>query len=361
MFKLKSSVLFLGLAALLALPAAPVLAADLPAADVAEQGYDHYDKAVNYEQAIKQLGPMTKTDKPIRLGYVCKTFENEFWRMQKEGAEAAAKALNAAGFKVTLDVRAAQQETDEQGQLAILNDMVNKKYDAILVSPISDGNLIPGIESAVKANIPLTVVMDAFVPQIDSTVGAWHYHAGEQAAEWINAKAGGEGEVAIIMGMPKSPAARERTNGFKDWYAKNNPKMKIVAVQNADWDRMKANEIASIWMKQYPDLKGIYCNNDTMAMGAIEAIKSADRLGKCVVVGTDGTSEAINSIKGKELDASINFFPFYMAQIGTEMLVRKIQGQTVPKVLYAPQGVVDITNVNSDPETVIGWTGYKYK
>lgn len=333
----------------------------LPAADVAEQGYDHYDKAVTYQEAESKLGPMPKISKDLKIGYVCKTFENEFWRMQKEGAEEAAKKLNAAGYKVTMEVRAAQQESDEQGQLAILSDMVNKKYDGILLSPISDGNLVPGIEEAVKSNIQMTVVMDAFVPNVDNTVGAWHYHAGEQAAEWISKKSGGKGEVAIIQGLPKSPAARERTNGFKAWFEKNNPEMKIVAVQNADWDRMKSKEIADIWMKQYPDLKGIYANNDTMAMGALESIKTANKVGKCLIVGTDGTSEAIKSIKAGELDASINFYPYYMAQIGTEMLIRKLGGQTVPKVIYAPQGVVEKSNADKNPEEVIGWKGYNFE
>lgn len=333
----------------------------LPAADVAEQGYDHYDKAIQYSKELEaQLGPIPKLNKEIKIGYVCKTFENEFWRMQKEGAEAAEKALKEAGYNVTIDVKAAQQETDEQGQLAILNDMINQGYDGILMSPISDGNLIPGIENAAKNNIEMTVIMDAFVPNIDVTVGAWHYNAGRQAAEWINEKAGGSGEVAIIQGMPKSPAARERTLGFQEWFAENNPEIEIVSVQNADWDRMKAKEIADIWMKQYPDMKGIYCNNDTMAMGALEAILAAKS--DCVVVGTDGTSEAIESIKAGELDASVNFYPYYMAQIGTEMLVRKIAGQEdIPKVIYAPQGIIDASNVNDDPATSIGWEGFQYE
>ncbi len=329
----------------------------LPAADVAEQGIDYYDGAMTYAEAKEKLGPLPVSAEEVKIGYVCKAFENEFWRMQKEGAEKAAEDLKAAGMNITMDVRSAQAETDEQGQLAVMSDMINKKYNGLLVSPIAEGNLLPGVENAAKEGIAMTVVNDAFMPQIPVTVGAWHLEAAELAAQWVNEKIGGEGKVAIIQGLPKAPPARTRTEGFKNWFAKNNPKVEVVAIQNADWDRMKAKDVADVWMKQYPDLKAIYANNDTMAMGALEAVKAADKLGECLVVGTDGTSEARGSIEGGGLSATVDSFPYYMSQIGTEMLLRQIAGQDVPKVIYSPQAIIDSTNVKEDPAKLIGWTG----
>lgn len=345
-------------------PEAPVAAEPMPAADVAEQGYDFYDGAMTYADAIKKLGPIPKLDKPLQLGYVCKAFENEFWRMQKEGAEAAAKSINEQGFDVKMDIRAAQGESDEQGQLAVFSDMINKKYDGILVSAISEGNLVPGAEKANKEGIKMVTSMDAFLPQIGSTVGAWHYQAGQMSAEWINEQIGGEGEVAVLQGLPNSTPAKTRTEGFKKWFEENNPNVKVVAVQNADWDRMKAKDVTDIWIKQYPNLKAIYANNDTMAMGALEALRPVGKIGTCLVVGTDGTSEAKESIKKGELSATINSFPYYMAQISTEMLIRKIAGQDVPKVIYAPQVAMDKTNINTDDAQIlesVGWKGLVFE
>lgn len=337
---------------------------DLPAADVAEQGYDFYDGAMTYADAIAELGPIPKLDQPLQLGYVCKAFENEFWRMQKEGAEAIVADLQDQGYDITIDVRAAQGESDEQGQLAVFNDMINKEYDGILVSAISPGNLVPGAEEANKKGIEMVVSMDAFMPQIESTVGAWHYQAGQLAAEYINEAIGGEGQVAIIQGLPKASPAISRTEGFKKWFEENNPKVEVVAVQNADWDRMKAKDVTDIWLKQYPDLKGIYANNDTMAMGALESARAADKIGKIIIVGTDGTSEAKTPIADGELTATIDSFPYYMAQISTEMLIRKLAGQDVPKVIYSPQVVVDKTNVDKDALEImnsVGWDGMKFE
>ena len=105
--------------------------ADLPSADVAEQGYDFYDQAVSYNDLRETLGAIPKLDEEITIGFATKTFENEFWRMEGEGAATAEKTFQDAGYKLTVDVRGAQTETDEEGQLTLLMDMVNKGYNAL--------------------------------------------------------------------------------------------------------------------------------------------------------------------------------------------------------------------------------------
>lgn len=324
----------------------------LPGADVEAQGYDFYDGAVLYNDLRAELGAVPAIDGEITLGFATKTFENEFWRMEKEGAELGAKLFKDAGYKVTVDVRGAQTETDEEGQLTLMLDMVNKNYDAILVSGISAGNLVPGMEAALEKGIDMTTVMDAFVPHASTTVGAWHYLAGVQGAEWIYNTIGGKGKVACITGLSQATAAQARTQGFNDFYA-DKADIKVVAVQNGDWDRQKAYDITQTLLQQHPDLAGIYCNNDTMAMGALEAVISAGS--KCVIVGTDGTSEAIESIKAGELDATVDFFPNIMGAIGVEIQIRKLAGQEMPKVIYAPQCVRDAKNIDLSFADIFGY------
>ena len=331
---------------------APAASGELPSADVEAQGYDFYDKAVQYNDIRESLGAVPAIEGPIQLGFACKTFENEFWRMEKEGAEAGAKYFQDAGYDVKIDVRGAQTETDEEGQLTLLMDMVNKGYDGLLVSGISAGNLVPGMEAALEAGIDMTTIMDAFVPHASTTVGAWHYQAGVQASEWIYNTIGGKGKVACITGLSQATAAQARTQGFNDFFG-DKEGIEIVAVQNGDWDRQKAYDITMTLLQQHPDLAGIYCNNDTMAMGSLEAINACDS--DCVVVGTDGTSEAIDSIKAGELDATVDFFPNVMAAIGVEMQVRKLMGQELPKVIYAPQCVRDAANIDKSFEDIFGY------
>lgn len=338
-------------------------AAKAPAQEEVVTDTDFYQKAVLYNDIVKQLGAIPKPTKDIKIGYTAKAFENEFWRAVKEGVEAQSKEFEKQGLKIVGEVKAAQGEADEQGQLALMNDMVNKKYDAIIASPISDGNLVPAIEKAKKANIPMVNSIGGFVKEIPTYVGPRHYMSGELAAEWVAKKLGKDqpAEVAVVVGMPKESAARSRTQGFKEWFEKNSPNIKVVDTQNADWDRMKAKDVVDIWMKKYPNLKAIYCNNDTMAMGAVEAVKAAGKLGKVLVVGNDGTSEAYASIKKGELAATVDIFPHFGGRISVDIALRLLGGQTVPKVIWTNQALVDPTNVNKSAEEIIGWKGLQFK
>lgn len=325
-----------------------------------KQASEYAKDAVKYNDIKAKLGPIPNPGKKLQFGFVCKAFENEFWRNNRDGANAAAKALQDAGFDIKMDARAAQGEGDETGQLSIMSMMVNRNYDGLLVSPISEGNLQPGIERALEKGIPIVYVNDAPSPLSSTITGAHHWEAGELAAEWFSKKIG-SGEVAIITGTPRAAAARERTEGFKQWLEKNNPAITVVDTQNGDWDRMKAKDATDVILKKFPGLKGVYANNDTMAMGCIEAVKTANRLDSCFVIGTDGTSEAHASIRAGELAGTVDNFPFYMSQIGTEILIRKIAGQDVPMMIYTPQYVVDAGNINVDSAELIGWTGIKFE
>ena len=96
-------------------------------------------------------------------------------------------------------------------------------------------------------------------------VGPNSLEQGQLAAEWVNEKLGGSGDVAIVMGMAKTAVTRNRTQGFEEWFADNDSDIQVVAKQNADWDRSQAKDVAATFLKTYPDLKAIFCNNDVMA------------------------------------------------------------------------------------------------
>ena len=311
-----------------------------------------------FKDARAALGAIPKVEGTIQLGAVAKAFENEYWRTLKEGMETGAAKAAAQGVDVTIDVRSAQGESDEQGQLSIVKDMVNKKYSGLLLSPISDGNLGPGVEDAKKAGIPVINVNDGIIANAPVFVGPKAIQNGELAAEWISGKLGAKGEVAIVIGMPKAFAARQRTAGFENWMKENAPDITIVEKQNADWDRSKAKDLADTWIKTHPELKAIFCNNDTMALGVVEAVKSSGK--DILVVGVDGIGEAYDSIRKGELDATIDSFPLYKGQIAVEMMLRTLGGQELPRVIWTPQALIDSTNVDTPAEQLIGWEDPKY-
>ncbi|KJD43861.1 substrate-binding domain-containing protein [Paenibacillus terrae] len=315
---------------------------------------DEATGGIDLTQLREQFGPVPKPAGAIKLGGVSKAFENEYWRTLKEGMEIGTADMKSKGIDISIDVKAAQGESDEQGQLSIVKDMINKKYSALLLSPISDGNLTPGVEDANKAGIPVVNVNDGLIAIAPNYLGPKAIQNGELAAEWISGKIGGQGEVAIVIGMPKAFAARQRTAGFEQWIKENAPGITIVEKQNADWDRAKAKDLAETWIKKHPDLKAIFANNDTMALGVVEAVKTSGK--DILVVGVDGTGEAYESIKKGELSATIDSFPKYKGQIAVEVTLRILGGQKIPRVIWTPQALIDSTNVNTPAEEIIGWT-----
>lgn len=323
---------------------------------------DTYAGAVMYSEIEGAFGAIPRPDEGTTLGFVAKAYENEFWRAVKDGVEAQVQELVDAGVAVQADVRAAQGESDEQGQAALMDDMVNKNYSAIIASPISDGNLVPPTEKAHAQGIPVINAIGGFCSCMDVYVGPKHYMSGELAAQWIAEKLGEQGgEVAVIMGLPKESAARGRTKGFGDWLAQNAPNVQLVDVQNADWDRTKAKDVMDTLLKKHPNLSAVYVNNDTMAMGALEAVKAAGKLGTVLVVGNDGTSEALKSVQDGELSATVNIYPDFGGKIAVDIALRALAGQELPRVIYTSQAIIDPTNVGLPAEEVIGWSGLKFE
>lgn len=312
-----------------------------------------------YSEVREELGAVPVTTEEVQLGAVAKAFENEYWRTLKEGMETGVEKLNNNGFNASIDVKSPQGENDEEGQLSIVRDMINKEYTSLLLSPISDSNLVPGVEEALENDIPVLNVNDGIIKEAPYFIGPHAAENGERLAEWFSEKVGAEGKVAIVVGMPKAFAARQRTLGFEDWIAENAPDIEIVEKQNADWDRAKAKDIADTWIKKHPDIKGIFANNDTMALGIQEAVNDSGK--DILVMGVDGIGEAYDSIRDGELDATIDSFPIYKGQIAVEMAMRNLAGQDLPRVIWTPQALIDSSNVDTPAEEIIGWTEPEYE
>lgn len=312
--------------------------------------------AVTFEELRERAGKISKSDEELSFAGNVKAFENVVWQEIANGYEGFAKDAEDAGRKLTVDTTSPMGEDDEEGQLSILKDQVRQGVNAVLLSPISDANCLPGIEAAHDANIPVFAVNNEF-NGADMFVGPNSLEQGQLAAEWVNEKIGGKGDVAIVMGMAKTGVTRNRTEGFESWFKDNNSDIEVVAKQNADWDRSKAKDVASTFLKTYPDLKAIFCNNDVMALGVIEAVKEANlELNKDIyVVGCDGQSEAYDSIRAGEMAATIDTFPYYEGYMAAEVCYRMTIGQDVPRVVFTPSKMLDSTNVNNTAEENIGW------
>jgi ribose transport system substrate-binding protein len=333
---------------LLAAMARSIFAEDLKPLDP-----DRDPDRIDWSQLKEKLGPLPKiTKQPVRIGGVEKTMINEYWRQLADGYKLPDKA-SEGDLKVIVDVQAAQDENDQLGQLAITESMITKGYNGLLVSPISDANLEPGIESAEAANMPVIDVDDAVVPQAKHFVGNVQYDNGVRAARWFIKNHPDGGKVAVVQGIAGVYAAANRTAGFVKTITTESDKFKVVASVPGNWDRQLSYDVASNTLQRYPDLIGFYCNNDGMALGVVEAVKAAGKLKQVAVIGTDGISDAYKSIQAGELTATVDSFPVITGQVAREVALRLVGGQKVPRVIVTPQALVTketYDRYKADPE-----------
>jgi ribose transport system substrate-binding protein len=302
------------------------------------QGAPHFDPdrevdAMPSADLLQRFGPVPKPAKPLRFGAVMKFLGNNYWQLLADGMSAKALAMGA-----TLDVRSAASEADEAGQLKNMQAMVDLGYDVIFVSPQTNTNLQPAVRAAQAAGIWVINVDDAVLDDASHYVGPNQYENGVRAARYLAERHPAGGEVALIRGVKNVYAAQQRSQGFLDGL-KGKP-YRVVADEQGDWDLQRALDVSATILKGHPQLIGIYCNNDIMAFGAVEAVKRAGRAGQTLVVGTDGIGAAFDSIRADGLSATIDSMPFKTGEVAVEVAVRLLAGQKLPRVVYSPQDTV---------------------
>lgn len=293
---------------------------------------------INWSDLDTKLGPAPDVHGQ-RYGVVLKTLTNEYWRLLAEGYR---KGATATGVKV--DIQAAQSESDQIGQLSMMENMVSSTYKGLLISPQTDANLQPAIDEAIQAKISVVNVDDAVVSSIGHFVGNVQSENGVRAANWFIQHYPKGGKVAIIEGQAGVFGAIQRTAGFRTTMqaAKG---FEVVASVPGNWDRQQSYDAAATILQQHPDLIGIYCNNDTMALGVVEAVKAVNLLSQVHVIGTDGTNDAYTSIKAGDLTGTVDSFPTLTGEIALQVVERLSAGQTVPRVVATPQALVTKENM----------------
>ncbi len=293
---------------------------------------DNEKDSITTNKLSSQFGNFKKSSKTYRLGAIMKFMGNQYWQLLADGMSTKASDLNA-----TIDIQSAPNEADPKAQLKSMQAMVDRGYDAILISPQTNKNLDQAILDAEKKGILIVVVDDAIPSGTKHFVGPNQYQNGVSAAKFFIQNLKNGGEVALIRGIKGSYAVEHRSQGFIDTL--KGSKIKIVEDETGEWDLQKTIEISNKILKMHKGLSGFYCNNDTMALGVVESVK-INQVKNTIIIGTDGINLAKESILNEELTATIDSFPFVTGQYAVEVSLRLLNGQKIPKVVYTIQALV---------------------
>ena len=311
------------------------------AQDLAPLNSDTEKDRINWSELQSKFGDVPAAPAGTKIGGVSKTLTNEYWRSLGEGYEAYAKP---AGVEVVY--QAAQSEGDQLGQLSIAENLISQGFSALLLSPQTNSNLQPALESAEAQGIPVINVNDAVIPSVRHYVGNVQRDNGVRVAKWFLKNRPEGGKVAVIEGQAGVFAAGQRTTGFSETIAEGG-KFTVVASVPGNWDRQVAYDAAATILQQNPDLIGFYANNDGMALGVVEAVKAAGAQDKVVVFGTDGISDAYASIRAGDLTGTVDSFPVLTGEVAMEAALRLLGKQELPRVVSTPQALITKDNVET--------------
>lgn len=268
----------------------------------------------------------------LRFGYLVQDLGNQFWVTVAEGVKSACAER---GIEVTvLDAR-----TDAARELANAEDLVQKKVDYIILSPWDPDSGATVVEVANRAGIPINVV-DIGVTQgkIDTFIISDNLEGGRIAGRYVVDNIGGRTDTVHIQCQLGYVIPALRGQGFTEVVEAAGKK--VVARQPADSQRSLGMTVMQNILQAQPNVAAVFAENDEMALGALEAINAAGKGDQIMVVGFDGTDDAVASIKAGGLVATVAQQPYEMGRMGVEMAVKALNGEKLPEVIYVPVKII---------------------
>jgi ribose transport system substrate-binding protein len=267
-----------------------------------------------------------------KIALVMKSLANEFFSTMADGAK---KHQAANADKYDLIVNGIKNETDLAEQVNLVEQMISKQVNAIVIAPADSKALVTVLKRAKDAGILVVNIdnkLDADVlKQANLTipfVGPDNREGAKKVGDALAQKLKSGDKVAIIEGIPTAFNGQQRRAGFED--AMKAAGMNIVGVQSGGWEMEKANGVAAAMLSEHPDLKAILCANDNMALGAVAAIQAAGKSGKVLVVGFDNISAIHPLIDKGQVVATADQHGDQLAVFGIEAALKILKGEAPP-------------------------------
>lgn len=268
--------------------------------------------------------------------FLPKGLDNPYWDNCRKGMEAKAAELGVKAEFI------GPEKSDATLQVGVIESVIARKPAAIAISPNDPATVNELIAKAAAEGIKV-ITWDADAPDSERIlyIGTDNYNAGATAAEELSKVLNGEGKVAILNGALTALNAQQRTNGFKDWMAKNAPGIEIVDDQPTNDDANTSASVAEAILQAHPDLAAFYGVTGNGVPGAGVAVKGANKCGEVHIVGFDVVPQGIELMREGCVDALISQRPYGMTAQALEVMIDLVNGK-----------VFDTTNIDTGVEVV---------
>jgi ribose transport system substrate-binding protein len=250
--------------------------------------------------------------------------------------------------------------TDANGDAAKLNsdieDLIAKKVDGVIISGAWLEQLPAALDSLKKAGIPAVLVDRQWKGEYTSYVGPENFTIGQQDGQYIVDRLGGNGTLVVLKGGPADNSiGLNRTNGMLDIVNKSPGITVINAPEDGGWSEDGGLKQMENLLAANPKIDAVFCENDSMCLGAQRAIADAGRTDEMFLCGVDGQKEALLQIKNGTNYACTGLNNSdQIGRAGFERLMAILAGAVPPHDTYLPSPLITIDNVEKfyDPDSL---------
>lgn len=273
--------------------------------------------------------PALAQDKPV-VGLVMKSLANEFFKTMEEGAR---KFAEEDGSFELIPV-GMNSETDIDTQISAMENFITQQVDVICLAPADSVGLVPFVKKAVDAGIVVVnfdvtldkqALVDNGLPKDFLFVGPDNAAGAEMVGDYLGETLGKGAKVIIIEGNPGADNAKQRKEGFMR--SVETYELDLLDSRTAHWETEEANTVMTNLLTSFPEVEGVMCANDSMALGVEKAIAAAGKTGEIEIVGFDNIGAVQELIKDGKILATIDQFGPQMAANAIKIGLRILDGE----------------------------------
>jgi len=277
-----------------------------------------------------------------RVALVMKSLANEFFLTMENGAKAHQRAHAAA---YDLLANGIKDELDVGRQIDLVEQMIAQRVDALVIAPADSKALVPVCKKAQAAGIIVVNIDNKFDDAVLAAsgvkfpfVGPDNRKGAKAVGDYLARKLKPGDKVAIIEGAPNAFNGVQRKLGFED--AMRAAGMTIVSSQSGYWETDKANQVVAALVNEHPDLRAVLCANDSMALGAVAALRAAGKLDKVLVVGFDNIAAMQQLLREGKVLATADQHADQLAVFGIEYALEMLRTRQAPADRETPVDLI---------------------
>jgi ribose transport system substrate-binding protein len=266
-----------------------------------------------------------------RIALVMKTLTNPFFVEMEKGARRAEQE-----FGIELIVKSGAKETSIEQQIAIVDELIKDKVDAIVIAPGSSVELIPVLKKAQDSGIPIVNIDNRLDRELSKKVGLTgvpfisvdNVKGAYLSAKYVCERLSKPTKAAILEGIRVAKNAQDRKEGALTAF-KESKNVELVASETANWKIDEAAEVSKKIFAKHPDIGLLFCANDMMALGAMHYMEESGKK-QVLVAAYDALDEAKTAIKNGKLVVTIDQQADVQGYEGVKAAIDIIHGKKPP-------------------------------